>query len=122
MKINCPACGQITTIAQEYQYHAGFGNQGFLYCDSCPTIIEFGSYNSKYTSIVNGKHTWSLDSEEMQCVEAGLKPCPCGGHFRFNALPRCPACNEPLPNLLQDKFHFVEVGRVVDADKEDAWT
>jgi hypothetical protein len=121
MRIHCSACGQITSIAQEYQYHAGYGNQGFLYCDSCSAILEFDSYNQKYTAIVGNKHPWSLSEEEKKRVEDALKPCAKGGRFRFGALPRCPACNEPLPDLLKDEIHFVEIGTVIDADKEDAW-
>lgn len=121
MEIKCSACGQVTSIAQEYQYHAGFGNQGFLYCDTCPAILEFDSYNPKYRAVVGDKHPWSLNSEEKKRVEGALKPCDGGGRFRFGALPRCPACNEPLPDLLKSDIHFVEIGKVIDADTEDVW-
>jgi hypothetical protein len=121
MEIKCLACGQVTVIAQEYPFHAGFSNRGFLYCDACPAIIEFDTYNPRYTSLVGDKHPWSLNAEEKQRVEDALRPCGTGGRFRFGALPRCPACNEPLTNLLQDDMHYVEIGKVVDADKEDAW-
>ena len=121
MEIKCSACGKITSITQEHPFHAGFSNRGFLYCDSCPAILEFDTYNPKYTAIVGDKHPWSLNSEERKRVEDALKPCDKDGHFRFGALPRCPECNEPLPDLLQDDIHFVEIGKVIDADKEDAW-
>jgi len=121
MKIKCSACGQITSIAQEYQYHAGFSSRVFLYCDSCPAILELSSYDPKLTAIVGGKDLWSLNSKDKKRVEDALKPCDKGGRFRFDALPRCPACNEPLPDLLKSDIHFVEIGKVIDADKEDAW-
>jgi hypothetical protein len=123
VKINCSACGQVTTIAQKHQFHGGFSNRGFLYCDCCSAILEFDTYNPKYTAIVGDKHPWSLNSEEKQRVEDGLKPCAYGkgGRFRFDALPRCPACNESLPDLLKDEFHYVEIGKVIDADNEDVW-
>lgn len=123
MEIKCSACGQSTTITQEYQFHAGFSNRGFLYCDSCPAILEFDTYNPKYIAIVGDKHPWSLNDVEERRVEDALKPCTSGsgGRFRFGALPRCPLCNEPLTNLLKDKLHYVEIRKVIDADKEDAW-
>jgi hypothetical protein len=121
MEIKCSACGQVTSIPQEYAFHAGFSSRGFLYCDSYPAILEFDTYNPKYTAVVGDKHPWSLNSEEKKRVEDALKPCANGGRFRFGALPRCPACNEPLPDLLKDDIHFVEIGKVIDADKEDAW-
>lgn len=121
MEVKCPSCGRVTTISQKQPYHAGFSGRGFLYCDSYPAILEFDSYNAKYTAIVGDKHPWALNSDEKRRVEEALKPYNKGGRFRFGALPRCPACNEPLPHLLKDDIHFVEIGTVVDADKEDAW-
>ena len=121
MKIKCSACGQVTSIAQEYQYHAGFSGRVFLYCDSYPAILEISSYDQKLAAIVGDKDLWSLNFEEKKRVEDALKPCGKGGRFRFGALPRCPKCNEPLPDLLKDDIHFVEIGKVIDADKEDVW-
>ena len=121
MEVKCSVCGQVTKIPQEYPYHAGFSGRGFLYCDSHSAILEFDPYNPKYTEIVGDKHPWSLNDEEKKRVEEALKPYSRGGRFRFNALPRCPFCNEPLRDLLKDDIHFVEIGEVIDADKEDVW-
>jgi hypothetical protein len=121
MKIDCSACGQSTTIAQEHPFHAGFSSRGFLYCDSSAAIIEFDPYNPRYTALVGDKHPWSLSPEEKGIVESALKPCGSGGRFRFDALPRCPKCNHPLADLLPDDIHFVELGMVVDGDKAEAW-
>lgn len=121
MKIQCSACGQLTNIAQEYQYHAGFSSRIFLYCDSHSAILEISSYDPKLNVLIGKKDPWSLDVEKKKRVEDALKPYIKGGHFRFDALPRCPACNAPLPDLLKDDIHFVEIGTVIDADKEDVW-
>lgn len=122
MKIKCSTCGHVAKISQKYQYHAGFSNRAFLYCDTCSAILEFDPYNTRYTAIVGDKHPWSLSPEEKIRVEDALKPCVNGGRFRFGMLPRCPSCNEPLPDLLKDDIHFVEIGKVIDADKEDVWS
>jgi hypothetical protein len=121
MDIKCHSCGRTTSVPQKYPYHAGFSNCGFLYCDSASAILKFDSYNPRYTAIVGDKHPWSLKPDEKKRVEDSLKPHETGGRFRFNALPRCPVCNASLPDLLKDEFHFVEIGHVVDADREDAW-
>jgi len=39
----------------------------------------------------------------------------------FDAPPRCPYCNCSLSGLLKDKMHYIEIGDVVDADKQDIW-
>ncbi|MBN2383987.1 hypothetical protein JXQ70_14010 [bacterium] len=36
----------------------------------------------------------------QKAVENALKACPCGGHFSYQALPRCPECNQSLPELV----------------------
>jgi len=121
MDLNCPHCHKVIHLKQKYPYHAGFSNQGFIYCDSCPNIFEFHSYNQSYISVL-GKHIhpWSLSSSEKKKVEDNLKPCPCGGYFRFNAYPRCPHCNNNIQSLLPDKIHFIEFGKVIDADKDES--
>jgi hypothetical protein len=121
MEIHCEACGQVIKIKQYQPYHSGFSNRGFLYCDSHSAILEFDSYNPNYIKIVGDKHPWSLNRDEKKRVENALKPFSKGGNFRFSALPRCPICNAELHGLLKDNIHFVEIGEIIDADKEDVW-
>jgi hypothetical protein len=119
--IECPVCHQTFHTAQKQQYHAGFSNEGFLYCDSCPNIVVFSSYNPRYTHIAGNRHPWTLTEADLPLVESHLKPCPCGGHFRFAAAPRCPLCNASIREILRDSMHYVETGRRFDGDKEDVW-
>ncbi len=122
MILTCPHCTKEIRLRQEYPYHAGFSNQGFLYCDSCAATLVFGSYNRNYVRVVGDKHPWMLSREEKKRVEARLKPCRCGRHFRFDAHPRCPHCGGDIQSLLPDAMHFLLVGDVVDADKDEgAW-
>lgn len=121
MELICPCKGHIITLEQPYQYHAGFNNRGVLYCDTCSGTLTFSSYNPYYVEIVGDKHPWSLTKREKQKVEEHLMPCPCDGRYRFDALPRCPFCNCSLSALLLDDMHYIEVGDVVDADKENIW-
>jgi hypothetical protein len=61
-----------------------------------------------------------LSTEEKAKVEDHLRPCACGGRFRFDALPRCPFCDCELAAVLPDKMHFIEIGTVVNADKDSS--
>ncbi|MEK7207844.1 MAG: hypothetical protein AAB134_08195 [Pseudomonadota bacterium] len=121
MKIDCPSCHSVIKLKQKYQYHIGFSNLGVLYCDSHSELLMFSTYNPIYREIIGAKHPWTLSEKEKAKVEENLKPCSCGGRFRFDAPPRCPVCNASLASLLKDKLHYIEVGKVVDGDKDDVW-
>ena len=45
MDLACPHCRETTVLEQPYPYHAGFGNQGYLYCDACPAVVIFSSFD-----------------------------------------------------------------------------
>lgn len=121
MKLICPCKGHVIALEQPYQYHAGFNNRGVLYCEACSGTLTFSSYNPSYVEIVGDTHPWSLTKKEKQKVEDHLAPCSCGGQYRFDAPPKCPLCNCNLSALLIDDMHYIEVGDVVDADKENVW-
>ena len=118
MELICPSCHKKLTLKQSRPYHAGFSNLGFLYCDECPTILEFSTYNPEYVAVVGDKHPWELSHEEKQRLEQNLAPCPNGGRFRFNAQPRCPHCGASLAALVPDAIHFIELGDVIDGDRD----
>ncbi len=118
MDIRCPECHRTFTVAQKYPYHAGFGNVGFLYCEACPNLVVFSSFDRRYTTMVGEVHPWMLNSFKKRRVERELKRCPCGGRFRFAAKPRCPLCNKPIPSILRDSIHFIETGKRFDAEEE----
>lgn len=121
MILFCPNCKSRFEIDQPYPYHAGFSNVGFLYCECCPAMVTFHTYDKHYTGIVGDKHPWDLNEVERRKIEESLKPCPNGGRFRFNAYPRCPVCNEPMPDLLQDRMHFIQTGEVFDSASIGIW-
>lgn len=123
MNLKCPHCKKNICIKQKYPYHIGFSNRGVLYCNLCPNLLKFDTYNPFFISVLDEQHIhpWALTSEEKRKVESHLKLCPCGGRFRFDAYPRCPHCNENIQSLLPDDIHFIEFGKVIDADKEDVW-
>jgi hypothetical protein len=122
MDINCPKCRQTFSIPQKWPYHAGFGNLGVYYCDSCPNLVTFSSFDPRYQAIVGKKlHPWTLRADKAQKVERLLKPCPCGGRFRYTAEPRCPLCNETIRSVLPASIYFIETGKRIDSEKENIW-
>lgn len=55
-----------------------------FYCDRCSNAIH---------SEADKQIAWSEQtSEVVQRIAAALPACPCGGHFKPGANPKCPAC------------------------------
>lgn len=113
----CPTC------AREFKYqryHAGFSNQGYLYCDSSPTVLVWETWEQPYRTLID-KHPWTLDRAEKTLVEEALASCPCGGRFRFDNPPRCPSCRADISELVPDKIYYVDSGDRINADSRTMW-
>jgi hypothetical protein len=115
----CPVC----SCTFEYErFNARFGNQGYMYCDSDPTVLTWNAYDPAYSTLSGNTHPWMLDEHQMTDVEEHVIACPSGGHFRFAALPRCPNCNSELEALHTDPAYFVVIQSRLDGDKVQIWT
>lgn len=121
MNIDCPNCKKKVELDQQYFYHAGRSNQGFLYCDRDSTILVFGAYDPAYVRIVGNIHPWMLDLDQRVEVERHLISCPCGGSFSFSNPPLCPHCGGSLQAALPSPMHYIIVNRLVDGDREPIW-
>jgi hypothetical protein len=119
MNKKCPKCRADLGGLVRGPYHAGFSNVGFAYCDTCGRTLKFGSYDDTFESIVGRKHPWVLSPEELARVEERMRPCPCGGKFRFDAFPRCPICKANIARLLPDDTHFIVLPESFDAEAGD---
>ena len=118
MSIKCPFCKELVA---DKQYHIGFSGIGILYCKTKSSTLKFDTYNPNYTNLVGEKHPWALDAEEKNKIEQHLKPLSSGDRFFFDAPPLCPHCLSNLRSLLKDEMHYIEVGQIIDADKEKVW-
>ena len=117
----CRFCNYSINIAYPKTIHAGFSNMGFMYCSKCPNLLTWGSYNREYMNIIQGKHPWDLNENEKNKVEDAIIKCECGGSFKFSAAPRCPNCNNEIPEILSDKIHYIVLKKEIDGDKENIW-
>lgn len=118
--IECSHCKRALSI--KGPFHAGFSNQGFLYCNRDSSVLVFDTYNRYYVRIIPEKHPWMLSEKEKHLVEANLAPCPCGGDFRFSHKLRCPYCGKSLEQLT-DTIHYVVMdNKIVNGNKASAWS
>ena len=83
MIVACPHCAHQNSFEQPYPYHAGFGNQGFLYNDTGDRTLVWSSYDSAWTTLAGPVHPWGLDAQSWSRVEAALAPLSDGTRWRL---------------------------------------
>lgn len=114
----CPNCSHELYFER---YNARFGNEGYMYCDSDPTVLTWSSYDPTYSRLSGNAHPWMLDQASRDRIERSVIACPHGGRFRFSASPRCPHCRAGLPELSEDPTYFVVLADRVDGDHQHVW-
>ena len=62
----CGNCEFENIFDQPYPYHAGFGDQGFLYNDEGNLTLIWGSYDKTYSKLFPRTHPWMLTSEQRK--------------------------------------------------------
>ena len=114
MVVTCKACRGSTEFQQPYAYHAGFGNQGFLYNDAGTLTLVWSSYDPAFEAVVGAKVPWMLTPELRSALESRLPPAPVGGRWRFSNPARCPKCGvEVAGPMTQNIYYLVYDGSVV---------
>jgi hypothetical protein len=96
MIVKCDSCGYENEFAQPYPYHAGFGNQGFLYNNAGNLTLVWSLYDSDYEALVGGKDALHFTDEDRATIESSLLPARFGGRFRFANPARCKQCRSEI--------------------------
>jgi hypothetical protein len=79
---------------QPHPYHAGFGNQGFLYNEAGTLTLVWSSFDREYIALVGDSTSWALGSDQQRRLEDSLLPSPVGDRWLFlSNPPRCPECS-----------------------------
>lgn len=91
--IQCPSCHQalfrIDTSPFDDNYH--------FYCDRCPVRREVSFYDPHLDQLERAlPESEEHYTELVKMVEKHLKPCACGGMFRYDAPRRCFFCYAPV--------------------------
>src|SRR3989338_5439487 len=121
MRLTCPRCHKALHLRQPYPYHAGFGEQGFLYCNKDSTVLTFSVFDRRFQKLIGEKMPWTLNSKDKSNVERALKPCPCGGRFRFKNPAKCPHCGKVLRRGITNDIHYIVLGKTMDAARRNMW-
>jgi len=111
--LQCPNCHFVIESPQDHFYHAGFCDDGFLYCDQDSTLLVFSAFDPTFEAIVGKKVPWTLKENELNAVEQALINCPCGGKFRFSNPPLCPRCKKSIAEIFPSEIHYAVLTRVL---------
>jgi hypothetical protein len=121
VNVLCEACGKDNAFSQPHRYHAGFGDQGFLYNDAGTLTLVWGSYDPAYVDFIGRVHPWMLTEGQRSRLEEALVPAPQGGRWRFSNPPRCIHCGSPIGEPLSSRnVHYLKYVGSVDLDMKDA--
>ena len=86
--VDCPQC-------KEKLYRVDplpFFDSDFFYCDSCAKRVEVSFYDNVRKQILSKFGDNKDQYQNIQEVENELRPCDCGGNFKYHAPRRCIYC------------------------------
>lgn len=81
--MKCPACEHLTPAWQSSGMSESFPH---FYCDTCSNVI----HREQDKALV---YRAEPSQQLLDAIVRSLPDCPCGGHFRPGANPKCPHCN-----------------------------
>ena len=105
--IKCASCGHANIFNQPYPYHAGFGDQGFLYDDAGTLTLTWSCFDPAFESIVGRRNPWSLTQADQQKLEEALLLAPSGGRWRFSNPARCVSCGSPISDSIDRTIYYL---------------
>ena len=112
--VPCGRCGNTNIFNQPYAYHAGFGDQGFLYDDDGHLTLVWSCFDPAFEAVVGRQNAWALGPEDQRTFEDALIPAPSGGRWRFSNPPRCLRCSNPIGKPMgSNVMYFVYDGSIV---------
>ena len=116
LSVKCPQCGHQNVFNQPYAYHAGFGNQGFLYNETGTCTLIWSSFDPAYEALVGQKHPWVLGPKDQKALEEALRPSPDGTRWLFSNPARCTECGHSIGEPIGSNVHYLEYDGSVDLD------
>ena len=119
LRVRCNHCGKDSVFEQPYAYHAGFGNQGFLYNDAGTLTLVWSTFDPAYTAMVREKHPWGLTQFEQRTIEEALRAAPSGGRWRFTNPARCVNCASVISGPMVETIYYLEYPGSVITDESE---
>src|SRR4029079_14355700 len=105
--VKCPSCDHENAFDQPYAFHAGFGDEGFLYNEDGNLTLTWSSFDPAYEAIVGQHNPWALTPEQRLLVEVALRPAPRGGRWRFSNPARCASCKGLISGPITETIYYL---------------
>jgi hypothetical protein len=99
--IGCSLCGYENDFDQPYRYHAGFGDQGFLYNEAGNMTLTWSAYDPYFRKLFPKTNTWALTLHQKQQFEKILPPSPKSDRWSFSASARCRQCGSAISKPME---------------------
>jgi len=106
--VPCKRCGASNVFNQPYAYHAGFGDQGFLYSGSGKCTLVWSAYDPSFEALVGRLNPWVLSREKQQILENALQLAPDGSRWLFKNPARCLTCGYPISGPMSETVYYLE--------------
>jgi hypothetical protein len=100
INVACPNCRHSNQFDQPYPYHAGFGDQVFLYNDAGTHTLVWSAWDPTSDQLFGAADSRNPPADVAHRIEAVLPPAPDGTRWRFENPPRCGKCHEPIGGSL----------------------
>jgi hypothetical protein len=117
--IRCPSCGESFSVKQWWRWGVGNDDVFFLYCDSDSSLVLFDA--ETLPRELKGLSPFSLDDDSKRSIEENLKPCPCGGRFRFDTPLLCPKCESAISKGYPRAVYYFVISECLRAEKDNIW-
>ena len=115
--VKCDHCEFPNVFNQPYRYHAGFGNQVFLYNEAGNRTLIWSSFDVDYEALVGKVHPWALGPEGRKALESHLVPDPKGGgRWLFNNPARCQKCKHSIGDPIGLNVYYLEYDGSLELD------
>ena len=114
--VQCTGCGARNVFNQPYAYHAGFGDQGFLYNESGTCTLIWSAFDPTFQTLVGRANPWVLSRAKQQILEDALQPAPDGSRWLFSNPARCLTCGRPISGPMSQTIYYLEYEGSVSVD------
>jgi len=121
MRVECSKCERAIQLAQPYPYAAGMSDVSFAYHETLPAVLVIPRRDERWTELTGGCFAHDASAAQLKRVEDALMPYHMGGHFRFDAKPRCPLCNAEFEQTPWPAGFYVCFGEMIDSTTHSVW-